>query len=128
MLPIGMCLETHSSDELAPSWMVEKLQPLKGDKMEGSVARCCLQRGLFFSTVELLGCRKSYTGSREWLLYTVVFAIVISRKFPNTVSQLLEEVLSMKHAQFTAVLIFLYSVLFYKHIKDTNKDVIRNPV
>ena len=84
--------------------------------------------GHYISNVELLGSRQSHRGSQEWLLYTAVFAIIISKKFPNTVSQLLQEVLSTKHAQFTTVLIFLYSVLFYKHIKDTNKDVIRNPV
>jgi len=82
--------------------------------------------GHFISTVELLGCSRSHRGSQEWLLYTVVCAIPISREFPNTVSQLLQEAFSMKHAQFTTI--FLYSVLFYEHITDTNKDVIRNPV
>ena len=82
--------------------------------------------GHYISNVELLGSRQSHRGSQEWLLYTVVCAI-LSRKFPNTVSQLLEEVLSMKHAQFTTVLI-LYSIVFYKHINNNNKDVIRNPV
>jgi len=100
---------------------------LTEETIEGSVTKCCTQRGIFISTVELLGCR-SHRGSQKWLLYTVVCTILISIKFPNTVSQLLEEVLSMKHAQFTAVLIFLYSVLFYKHINNNNKDVIRNPV
>ena len=78
-------------------------------KNVGFCGQVLFAEGHFISIVELLGCRRSYRGSQEWLLYTGVCTI-ISRKFPNTVSQLLEEALSTKHAQFTAVLIFLYSV------------------
>jgi hypothetical protein len=42
------------------------------------------------------GCRKTHSGTREWLLYTGVCAILISGKFPNSVSQLLQEALSME--------------------------------
>jgi len=79
-------------------------------KNVGFCGQVLFAEGHFISIVELLGCRRSYRGSQEWLLYTGVCTILISRKFPNTVSQLLEEALSTKHAQFTAVLIFLYSV------------------
>jgi len=78
--------------------------------------------GHFISTVELWGV-DCHRGSREWLLYTRLCAILISRKLPNIFSQLLQEALSMKHAQFTAVLIFLYSIVFYcmSTLKTTTK-------
>jgi len=93
-------------------------------KSGGICGQVLSTEGHFISTVELLGCRSSYRGSQEWLLYTVVCTILISRKFPNTVSQLLQGALSMKHAQFTAVLIFLYSVLFYEHINPLEHTVV----
>jgi hypothetical protein len=99
---------------------------------EGVSGQVLSGEGHFISSVELLGCRRSHRGSREWLLDTVVCTILISRKFPNSVSQLLLESLGMEHKWFISVpdLIVFYSdsVLFYNPIKFTNKTVIRNPV
>jgi hypothetical protein len=45
-------LETRSGDELVASWVAEKLQP-QGEILEGSVAKCCVQRGILLT---LLSC------------------------------------------------------------------------
>jgi hypothetical protein len=47
-----MSFETHCSDELAASWVAEKLQP-QGEILQGSVPKCCLQRGILLA---LLSC------------------------------------------------------------------------
>jgi hypothetical protein len=71
--------------------------------------------GHFITPAVPLGCRRCEGGTQECLLYTVVWAILSSVKFPNTVSQLRQETLSMEHAWFTAVpdLLVFYYVLFY---------------
>jgi hypothetical protein len=81
----------HTSDGLAPCWVAEKLQPHW---------RCLLQsvvhRGALYYTIAVKhGCRRTHRGTQEWLLHTGVCAILISEKFPNIVSQLLQEALRM---------------------------------
>jgi len=54
-------------------------------------------RGAFYYPIDMKpGCRRTPRGTRKWLLHTWVCAILISEKFPNTVSQLLLEALSMQ--------------------------------
>jgi len=53
-----------------------------------------VHKGAFYYTIAMKpGCRHIGTRTHEWLLYTWVCAI-ISRKFPITSSQLLQEALS----------------------------------
>jgi len=59
-------LETHISNELAPCWVVKKFTAtLRGDNLEGSVAKGCLQRGDFFlpQSCEAWLQTESYTDS-----------------------------------------------------------------
>jgi hypothetical protein len=54
-------------------------------------------RGAFLYPVAVkTGCRQPDKRTQEWLLYAGVCAIFISGKFPNTVSQLFQEALSME--------------------------------
>ena len=67
-----------------------------GEKNEG-VSQSAVDRGALYYPVAMRpGCRRTQRGTLEWLLYTGVCAILISGKFPNTVSQLLQEALSME--------------------------------
>ena len=66
---------------------------LIGETMDGSVVKGCPQGGTLTHSCE--ECLKM-NSQMDWLLHTGVCAILISRKFPNTVSQLLQEFLSMK--------------------------------
>ena len=53
--------------------------------------------GHFINPAVLHGCRRSQRGSRwEWKLHTGVCAMLIIRKFPHTISELLQEVLGME--------------------------------
>jgi len=128
-----MGLETHSSDGLAPGWVAEILQPHSQEKHWRVLWQNVVCRGAIYYSAVLLGCRQTHGGTQEWLLYTVDCAILISGKFPNTVSHLLQDALSMEHAWFTTVtnLLVLYSIIFCSILRvyqDTNKDLIRKPV
>jgi hypothetical protein len=70
-------------------------------KNDGVCGQALPAEGHFITPVVLLGCRQR--GTVKWLLYTVVCTIVISVKFPNTVSQLLQETLNTEHSWFIAV-------------------------
>jgi hypothetical protein len=68
-----------------------------GRNTGGVCGKLLSAEGHFITPAVLPGCRRSHKGTQwEWLLYTGVCAILISAKFPNTVSQLLQEALSMK--------------------------------
>jgi hypothetical protein len=60
-----------------------------GETLEGFfLAKCCLQR-VILSIAMMPGCCWTPKWTQKWLLYTGVCAIVISGKFPNSVSHLL---------------------------------------
>jgi hypothetical protein len=63
---------------------------LTGETLEGSVANCCLQRGILVPMLCCLVVDEITEGLKG------VCTILTSRKFPNTVSQLLQEALSME--------------------------------
>jgi hypothetical protein len=68
---------------------------LTGESLEGSVDKCCPKRGILLLIAVKPGCRRTHR-TWEWLFYDWVCAIIISRKFINTNSQLLKEALSME--------------------------------
>jgi len=87
----------RSSNGLDPCLMAEKLQPHLHKKQRRGLWPRALHRGAFYYPIAVKpGCRQTHRGTREWLLYTGVCAILICRKFPNTVSHLLQEALSME--------------------------------
>jgi hypothetical protein len=57
--------------------------------MDGSVAKWCPQGAFYYPTAVKRGCRQTHRGTQDGLLYIGVCAILISRKFPNTVSLIL---------------------------------------
>jgi len=70
---------------------------LTGETLEGSVAKCCLQRGAVLPhSCEAWLLTNSYRDLMRMAVIHWVCAILISRKFQNTVSQLLQEALSME--------------------------------
>jgi len=83
----------HTSDELAPRWLAEKLQPHSQEKHWRGLWPSAVCRGAFYYHIAVKpGCRWTHRGTEcEWMLYTGVCAILMGGKFPNTVLQLLQE-------------------------------------
>lgn len=66
------------------------------EKLEGSVAKSCPQRGILWPLPYCLVIDRSHRGAQwEWMLYTGVWTTLISRKFPITASEL-PQVLGME--------------------------------
>jgi hypothetical protein len=92
-----MGLETHKSDGLAPYWEAEKLQPhLQEKHWRGLWPHAVNREAFYYHMAVKPGCRRIHRGTQEWLLYTWVCGILISGKFQNIVSQLLQEALGME--------------------------------
>lgn len=75
-----MDLETHPVDGWVPCWVARKSQPHLQEKLWRGLWPGCVLSPLLFSLV---------------VVYADEIAVLISRKFPNTISQLLQEALNM---------------------------------
>ena len=111
-----MGLETHSSDGLAPGWVAEILQPHLQEKHWRVLWQNVVCRGAFYYSAVLLGCRQTHGGTQEWMLYTVECAILISGKFPNSLtssSGCFEYGTCMVHYCDQSSCTLFYYILFY---------------
>ena len=78
---------------LAPCWEAEKLQPQSQEKHCRGMWPSGVHIGAFCYTCCAAFCREIHRGTRcEWVLYTGVSTVLNGGKFPNTLSQLLQEV------------------------------------
>jgi hypothetical protein len=68
---------------------------LTGETGDGLWPSAVHKGAIYYPIALKPGCRQNGRGTHEWLLYAGVCA-VISRKFPITVSKLLQEALSME--------------------------------
>jgi hypothetical protein len=93
----GMGLEKHCSDGLATCWVAEKLATLTGETMKVSGAKSSLQRGILLTNICETWLYEVNEGIDRNGCYKIVYALSsISRKFPNMVSQRLQESLSVE--------------------------------
>ena len=77
--------------------MAEKLQPHSQENDWKGLWPSAVCRGAFYYTIAVKpGCR-THSGTQELLSNTGVCAILICRKFPNTVSQILQVALSIEN-------------------------------
>ena len=94
--PNSIGLETHSSEGLAPCWVVEKVEPQSEEIFWGGLWPSAICREAFYYPCCAVWLQSHKENGWEWLIYIGVCAILISEKFPNSVLQLLQEALSME--------------------------------
>jgi len=82
-------------DTLAMGWLHAGWQKNYSHSQEKHWKGLCpsaVHRGGYYPLSVKPGCRWTHRGTQwEWMLHTGVCAILINGKFPNTVSQLLQE-------------------------------------
>ena len=78
--------------------MAEKLQPHSQKNHWKGLWPSAVCTGAFYYAIAVKpGCRRTHSGTQELLSYTAVCAILIWRKFANTVSQILQVALSIEN-------------------------------
>ena len=91
----GMGLETHSSNGLVPPWVTEKSPPHLNEKHWKDMWPSAIHRGAFYCPKAVKPCCcRTHRGPQERLSYTKVCATLITWKYPNSASQLVQEALS----------------------------------
>jgi hypothetical protein len=88
-------LEILSSNELAPYWVIENLQPRSEETLwRGMWPRAVRRKAFYYPIAVKPGCKRRQT--QEWKLYGGVCVILLSGKKTKNVSQILQKDFSME--------------------------------
>ena len=88
----------HTLAWIGSGQMAEKLQPHSQENHWKGLWPSAVCRGTFYYAIAVKpGCRRTHSGTKELLSYTGVCAILSWRKFPNTVSQILQVAFSIEN-------------------------------
>ena len=84
--PNGVGLETRCSDGPATCWVAEKQSHSEEKKWMGFWPSAVRRGAFYYPTAAKPVCRRTDRLICEWLLYTAVYTILISWKFPNNLT------------------------------------------
>ena len=92
-----MGLETHTSNGLALAKWQKNYSHSQQNHWKCLWPSAVCRGAFYYATAMKPGCRRTHSGTQELLSYIGVCAILICRKFPNTVSQILQVALSIEN-------------------------------